>query len=54
MRSLKMINKKNNLPPLLTSLFIFATSSKFNHVLASCTLATIRRLANLEIKQIGI
>lgn len=39
---------EKDLPSLLTSLFAFATSSKFNHVLASCTLATIRRLADLR------
>lgn len=37
----------NDIPSLLTSLFTFSTSSKFNHVFASCTLATVRRLAHL-------
>lgn len=38
-------------PSLLTSLLAFATSSKFDHVLASCTLATIRRLADLKTQR---
>lgn len=43
---------KNDIPSLLTRLLTFATSSKFDHVFASRTLATIRRLAHLKIKQI--
>lgn len=39
---------QNNLPSLLTGLLTFATSSKFDHVFASCTLAAIGRLANLK------
>lgn len=35
-------------PSLPTSLFAFSTSSKFDHVFASCTLSTIRRLTNLS------
>lgn len=34
-------------PSLLTGLLAFPAASKFDHVLTSCTLATVRRLTNL-------
>lgn len=36
---------------MLTGLLTFATSSKFDHVLASCTFAAIGRLANLKTER---
>lgn len=37
----------HDIPSLLTSLFTFPASSKFDHVFASCTLAAVWGLAHL-------